>query len=365
MQKYNCLLVEGLANHPGVDVIAVCTFSVSRSVSSKLLFSAKPTVENGVMYEMVSSVNIPILRNVTEFLGTFLRIWRITRQSQHCVIVADSLNIATTWAVMFNKFIMRTKVVGVILDLPSYTYWRIPKLKLALIKMYLNRFSAYLLITNEINYVINKQNRPHVIIEGFSDSKMVYRENLLQEKYPERVCMYTGILSRVFGVGMLVEAFLLADISGVVLQFYGNGDYEQELAELTKKHKNIRYGGTLPSDKVVEEQIKAMLLINPRPTAPVYTKYSFPSKNMEYLASGTPLLTTKLPGMPDDHLPYVYLFEEETVEGYAKTLREVLSLPAEDLHAKGLEAKDFAMRNKNNVTQAGKLLDMIKRVCIL
>ena len=55
----------------------------------------------------------------------------------------------------------------------------------------------------------------------------------------------------------------------------------------------------------VAEELKATLLVNPRPTTEEFTIYSFPSKNMEYMASGTPLLTTKLPGMPEEYHQYV------------------------------------------------------------
>ena len=36
----------------------------------------------------------------------------------------------------------------------------------------------------------------------------------------------------------------------------------------------------LRNDRVVEEQLRATLLVNPRPTTEAFTKYSFPSKNM-------------------------------------------------------------------------------------
>ena len=36
----------------------------------------------------------------------------------------------------------------------------------------------------------------------------------------------------------------------------------------------------LRNDRVVEEQLRATLLVNPRPTAEAFTKYSFPSRNM-------------------------------------------------------------------------------------
>ena len=90
-----------------------------------------------------------------------------------------------------------------------------------------------------------------------------------------------------------------------------------------------------------------------------FAKYSFPSKNMEYMASGTAVLTTNLPGMPKEYLPYVYIFDDETTEGYAKVLRYVLSLPQDELNRKGMEAKTFVMTEKNNIVQAEKLVNMV------
>lgn len=106
--------------------------------------------------------------------------------------------------------------------------------------------------------------------------------------------------------------------------------------------------------------MKETLLIKPRPTDEEYTKYLFPSKNMEYMVSGTPVLTTKLPGMPKEYNDYVYLIEDETVEGLATTFENLLSKPKEELYAKGLKAKNFVLQEKNNVVQARKTIDMLR-----
>ena len=80
---------------------------------------------------------------------------------------------------------------------------------------------------------------------------------------------------------------------------------------------------------------------------------------MEYMASGTPVLTTKLPGMPDDHIPYVFLIEDETVEGIKDALCNVFSKTDEELHLFGAEAKKYILREKNNCAQAKKVLQFI------
>ncbi|MGB9612869.1 MAG: glycosyltransferase, partial [Candidatus Margulisiibacteriota bacterium] len=138
-----------------------------------------------------------------------------------------------------------------------------------------------------------------------------------------------------------------------------SGNFGSDLI-LAHGTKVIEFFGVISNRAVIEEEIKAILLVNPRPSSEEFTQYSFPSKNMEYMVSGTPLLTTKLPGMPEEYYDYVYLFEDESVEGMAKTLDRILKLPKEELHAKGAAAKEFVLREKNNVVQAKRIIEMIR-----
>ena len=115
------------------------------------------------------------------------------------------------------------------------------------------------------------------------------------------------------------------------------------------------------NSEIIEKEMDATLLINPRPTNEEYVKYSFPSKNMEYMASGTPVLTTALPGMPQEYYPHVFLIRDESADGVAEALREVFAHSDEELFQKGSAARKFVLRERNNVVQAAKILDMLKQ----
>jgi len=211
-----------------------------------------------------------------------------------------------------------------------------------------------------MNNIINKKSKPYIVIEGQVDLTMEQLNNLVENKYSKKICIYAGGLKKKYGLNILVEAFIKANIENAELHLYGNGDYEEELVEICKKYFNIKYFGVKLNDYIVKEEIKATLLINPRPSNEEYTKYSFPSKNMEYMVSGTPILTTKLSGMPKDYYPYVYIIEDETVSGLSKTLENILSKSVYELNAKGKSAKEFVLREKNNNVQTRKILEMIR-----
>ena len=152
----------------------------------------------------------------------------------------------------------------------------------------------------------------------------------------------------------------MANIPDTRLVIYGPGDYVEELKAIAEKDPRVQYGGMLLSAQVVEKEMEASLLINPRPTDEEYVRYSFPSKTMEYMASATPVLTTRLPGMPKEYYPYVNFIDDESPRGIARALEAVFSRTEADLGRQGQAARDFVLKERNNRVQAGKILEMLR-----
>ena len=147
----------------------------------------------------------------------------------------------------------------------------------------------------------------------------------------------------------------MADLPNVELHIYGDGPYAAELTRVTQEHPNIVYHGMVMNDVVVQAELEADLLINPRPTHEEFTKYSFPSKNMEYMVTGTPVLTTCLPGMPEEYKQHVYLLEDESVQGVGRAITRVFQEADTARADLGFHARCFVLEQKNNAKQAEKL----------
>jgi len=359
-QKYHRLMAEGLAANEDVQVTVIGMPPISRKITKTVFFPSEMVNDGGVTYQSMRLVNLPILLQIAAFFSTFHHVRNLCRKDPDCTIVCDVLNITMSAAALLAAKFSRAKTVGIVTDVPMFLGGKLQWITKPINQFLLSRFSAFVLLTEQMDAVVNKRNSPYVVIEGQADIRMSVLDNELTGKAPERVCMYAGSVNKVNGIDMLVKAFIMANISDVVLQIYGKGDYEAELKQICEEHANIRFGGAVPNEYIIMEQIKAMLLINPLPTHQEYTKYSFPSKTLEYMASGTPVLTTKLPGMPKDYYPYVYLIEDETAEGLKENLQDLLARPMEELHDKGAEAKDFVLSEKNNVFQAAKMIELAK-----
>ena len=67
----------------------------------------------------------------------------------------------------------------------------------------------------------------------------------------------------------------------------------------------------------------------------------------------------KLPAMPDEYLPYLFIFEDETIEGYTRKIVEICSMPMEYLTEFGHRASAFILENKNEMIQAKKIINLL------
>ena len=352
-QKYHRLLIEGLAKNARVDVVA--NAPVNRSVLKENFLRLPPEEEGGAHYRYIPALRNPGLKAIAVGFGTFFRV--LTMGDRHSGVIVDCLNRVTALSALLAARLSGKKCIGIVTDLPDMLSGS--RFSKGLSNFVIRHCTGYVLLTEAMNDYLNKKGKPYVILEGHSDITMEDKIPSMEKKTAPRVVFYAGGVSRQYGLANLVEGFLAAAPENARLHIYGPGDYVKELEQIAKEDQRVFYGGMLLNSEIVTKEQEATLLVNPRPTGEEYVKYSFPSKTMEYMASGTPVLTMVLPGMPREYHPYVYLLEEETSEGIAKKLAEVLANSDEALFRKGCEARRFVLEEKNNVIQAKKILDML------
>ena len=182
------------------------------------------------------------------------------------------------------------------------------------------------------------------VLEGLMDVSKIVPNDLPKDRI-RPICMYAGRLDVRYAIDKLIEAFGL--VPEADLQLYGSPSDAANLKSLIDRYENVKYMGTLSQDEVFQKMREVDLLLNPRPTNIELSKYSCPSKTFEYMASGTPVLMTKLPGLPEEYYPFLYFFEEESVRGFAASIQKVLNRNYSELKEKGRQAQQFLINNKN------------------
>ena len=354
-QKYHRLLIEGLAAGAEVDVIA--SLPVNKSVMRQAYLRLPEEEEGGAHYIYNPAARNTYLKLLFMAAGTFAK--TISHMKKDSVVVVDCLNRTVALFALLAARLLRRRCVGIVTDIPDLLSKN--KLAIKVSNFIIRNCTDYVLLTEAMAEYLKIQHKPYVVLEGHSDIQMNNVHPDPGKKLQPRVCMYAGCIAWQYGLRNLIEGFQKAGLENTQLHLYGPCDDEEEIKRIAREDPRIVYGGMLLNTDIVEKEMGATLLVNPRPTCEEYVKYSFPSKTMEYMATGTPVLTTVLPGMPSEYHPFVYLLEDETPEGIANKLRELMSLSDETLFEKGKEARTFILGTRNNVVQAEKILKMLKK----
>ncbi len=202
-------------------------------------------------------------------------------------------------------------------------------------------------------------NKPFVVIEGISTDAFSGIVTKVDSTVLKTI-VYTGTLHEKFGILLLLEAFSRIDKDNYRLIICGIGDSADKVKNMAKADKRIEYKGQLPHKEVLELQLQATILVNPRQNNEEFTKYSFPSKDMEYLSSGRPVVAYKLDGIPDEYDDYIQYVRDNSIDALSLKLVDVCEKSNEELEAIGRRGKEFVLREKNKFVQTERIMEMVE-----
>ena len=199
----------------------------------------------------------------------------------------------------------------------------------------------------------------HIVMEGIVDIGTMDK-NGVEDIGDKKIILYTGTLRKIFGVQNLVKAFQLMPDEDAELWICGAGDSKDFIENAATKDSRIKFYGLVESSTALEMQHKATILVNPRTSEGEYTKYSFPSKTMEYLLAGKSTVANRLPGIPEEYFNYVYTPIDESVEALADCLANVLHMNAEERVVRAEAGRRFILEKKNSKVQMERVIKMIE-----
>jgi glycosyltransferase involved in cell wall biosynthesis len=99
-----------------------------------------------------------------------------------------------------------------------------------------------------------------------------------------------------------------------------------------------------------------------RLTKALRTTYFFPSKLLELLASGTPVISTCTGHVESQFGEFLFPLRNESPEGLAKAIRAAEAIDREARKAMGKRAQAFMLANKTWQIQAGKINSLLRSI---
>lgn len=220
---------------------------------------------------------------------------------------------------------------------------------------YLKNIDCFVLLTEHMATYLGIS-QPYCVMEGIATTNSLI-QNIPSKN--EKTVLYSGLLHKKFGILNLLEAFHSIKDDTYRLVLCGQGDAEQEILEMCKKDTRISFMGQLPRNEVLQLQQQATLLVNPRQNNEEFTRYSFPSKNLEYLSAGRPLVAYKLDGIPDEYDEYIFYVEDDSIQTLSNKIVEICSMDNNVLFEHCRKTQQFVFENKNELAQTKKIIELI------
>jgi glycosyltransferase involved in cell wall biosynthesis len=328
-------------------------------------------VYNGVNH---SFKNVPVLYSSSLFYGArkHLKKCASSTSGKKKLIIAYSLTRYTLKAMRYVKSIDPSIKTSIIVpDLPQYTYQKsgnfLKKIKnnLAInaieneIKRSSNFVDFWMLFSDKMRECLPPL-KNQMVFEGVATDLFENIEKTQSDKNKKTI-LYAGGLHENYGVGLLLDAFDLLDGDSWRLLLAGKGPMQGKINTKSKNDTRIEYIGEVPREKLLELEKNADVLVNPRVNSGIFTRYSFPSKNMEYLSSGTPMVGFKLDGIPDEYDDYINYFNENDAKSLAETIMSVCDDNNNEFAEKARNAREYVLNTKNKDFWAHKILQEMSK----
>lgn len=218
----------------------------------------------------------------------------------------------------------------------------------------------YVLLTDAMKKPLEVGDKKYAVVEGFLPTSAIEKDlgSVLTDK---KVFLYTGSISYELGVWDLVKEFSMVKSEGIELHLYGK---QNQLTDKIVEYSStvdarVKFKGFLPKEDVLKAQQSAFALVNPRPDKEQFTKYSFPSKTMEYMLSARPVIMHELSGLPSEYKPYLMLLDKDSEFPIKEKIESLLDMDNNQIIDMGEKAKRFVLENKNAIAQTEKIIKIL------
>lgn len=370
-QSFESALMSGFSQFSDVQVTAVSAESIAMYPGGNRLFLRKrmDQLTPCISTTILSAVNLPGIKQINHAHGASRALRKWLRQNHEdankCVLVYGLYpQVVDRLLKICNHH--KSKIYAIITDVPStmFTYTKSKNIVKRLFSKSFrkkaislqDKFDGYIYLTKQMSEAV-APDKPYTVVEAIADTDIFSKIPSISKSQPPAL-MYAGALYKKYGLDLILDTFEQME-SDCQLWLFGSGDYEEEIKKRSKNNPRIKFYGRVSRDEVLKKETEATVLLNIRNAEDEYTQYSFPSKMVEYMLSGTPLVTTKLLGIPEEYYDYCYSINERIPKKIAEQIDAIIS-DANFLQM-GERAREYILNNKNAGCQAQEIKEFLKR----
>lgn len=339
----------------------------------RLFFLGGGFKSHGMDGVFLGFINLLIIKHITRLASCFASVIPLMRRQDVDWIFIHGLHSPyLIFGLLMRLFGRRLVVVltdppGVVLATDNRCARLLKKVDSWAIGHMLQRVDAVIALAPELVRRL-APSRPALVFPGILESTLGIpaASGSISDKYDMAdpfTVIYAGGLSQAYGIDLLLDAVLgFGPEVNICLKLFGRGDQEERIRKLAADNPRIVDGGFVDEATLLPELLSADLLINPRPTSELFAAMSFPSKLIEYLATGRPVLTTRIQSIPDvlkGSFSYIY---EESADGIRTAIEKIMRIPATQRLEQALAAQRIVQDNYSEAATGRKISEFIEKL---
>lgn len=274
---------------------------------------------DGIEAKLMSFINIVCLKHLTRFIITYISVlrWTIKTSKNRRIIISHGLVSAQLWSVYLGQVFYRSTLCAYITDDTGVSLNGEPLLVIALRKidknivmMALQRMSGVIAMTNKLAEKL-APGIPFSIIPAMYNfnPKLSFLE--VKDSCKLFNIVFSGGVNKDNGIELLLESFKRADKEDWRLIIAGKGDMEAEVQKAALVDYRIDYKGFVEIEELSEIYKVADVFVNLRLTSSAITDLGFPSKLIEYVGTGKPVISSNLPTLTNEFRQHLIILKSE------------------------------------------------------
>jgi glycosyltransferase involved in cell wall biosynthesis len=310
-------------------------------------------------------VNVVALKHLTRFVACLRTGSRALRAWRPDVLLVHGVHSPFLFYARVARHLLGLRIVVILTDPPGVVlpsdgpFVRVLKrLDIALVRAALGGFDGVIALTESLATQF-APTVPYLVMEGIVGA--LPEEQPRQPSAKARV-LYAGGLSGAYGVGHLVDAVRALPHDDVRLSCFGRGELVEWLTALSEDDPRIEAPQFASREEVLREYERSDVLVQPRPIDQDFVRFSFPSKLLEYLASGTAVVSTRLPGIPADYEQHVYWADDDSAHGLSLALEQALATPWDERQRRASRAREFIWTTRGYEGQGRRMKDFLAQL---
>jgi glycosyltransferase involved in cell wall biosynthesis len=305
---------------------------------SRLLFapSAKWRIDNKIKATMLPFLNLVILKHMTRFVATFAFViqWVLRNKSSNLIIILHGVQSCKIWGVLLGQVLapcitvsFLTDDIGIPLKWENTLLKKIRLVDVYLMKLGLQKISGIIAMTPNLAEKL-APGRPALIMPTIRNLTSNAVSNKIRNSNDDSfTIVYTGRLSHSYGIDLLLYTFKQANRNrpNWRLLITGWGEMENAVRDFAVNNRQVEYLGFLDSEGIAELHQLADVFVNPKLTSTSIASLAFPSKIVEYLGTGKPVVSTNLPIFDDGIRQHLIIAQSDSPEELIRCLDDVAS----------------------------------------